>query len=169
LGTGLKTSYVKTDNLVGYLRNNGSGWTSDSRSNHFMYDENINAAYAILSKTSALLFPVTWDEPFGLALIEAMYHGAPVIATPFGSLPEIINDEVGVLSDSMAELIASARDHSRFSRRVCHEHVMDNFTSLQMTDRYLALYEKILNGSDLNVVSPYFEASSFTERYPIRD
>lgn len=48
---GAKTSYVKTDNQVGYLRNEGAGWYNDSRSNHFVYEENINAAYAIFSKT----------------------------------------------------------------------------------------------------------------------
>lgn len=51
LEAGLKTSYVKTDNQVDYLRNNGGGWQEDNRSNHFIYTENINAAYAILSKT----------------------------------------------------------------------------------------------------------------------
>ena len=51
LETGIKTSYVKTDNQVDYLRNSGNGWQADDRSNHFIYEENINAAYAIFSKT----------------------------------------------------------------------------------------------------------------------
>ncbi|MGZ8509344.1 MAG: TonB-dependent receptor domain-containing protein, partial [Chitinophagaceae bacterium] len=51
LEAGIKTSFVKTDNQVEYLRNNGSGWTTDDRSNHFVYEENINAAYAIFSKS----------------------------------------------------------------------------------------------------------------------
>lgn len=51
LEAGVKTSYVKTDNQVGYLRNSGTGWNEDNRSNHFVYTENINAAYVILSKT----------------------------------------------------------------------------------------------------------------------
>ncbi len=51
LEAGLKSSYVKTDNQVDYLRNEGSGWEADNRSNHFVYSENINAAYVILSKT----------------------------------------------------------------------------------------------------------------------
>jgi len=51
LEAGLKTSFVKTDNQVNYLRNSGSGWLTDDRSNHFVYQENINSAYAILSRT----------------------------------------------------------------------------------------------------------------------
>ena len=52
LEAGLKTSFVKTDNQVDYLRNSGSGWYPDDRSNHFIYKENINAAYAILFKNN---------------------------------------------------------------------------------------------------------------------
>jgi hypothetical protein len=51
LETGIKSSYVKTNNQVDYLRNSGNGWQTDDRSNHFVYEENINAAYAIFSKT----------------------------------------------------------------------------------------------------------------------
>ena len=51
LEAGVKTSFVKTDNQVEYLRNSGAGWTADDRSNHFVYEENINAAYAIFSKS----------------------------------------------------------------------------------------------------------------------
>ncbi len=121
----------------------------------------------ILRTTSALLFPVTWDEPFGLALIESLYHGCPVIATPYGSLPEIISKDVGVLSTSMQELVATAKDHSHFSRQHCHDYVMEHFTSKQMTDKYLLYYETVLSGNHLNKSEPYFSADSFTEKYPI--
>ena len=52
LEAGLKTSFVNTDNIVAYERDKGAGWQPDeTRSNHFIYKENINAAYAIVSKT----------------------------------------------------------------------------------------------------------------------
>ena len=47
---GIKSSYVKSDNLVDYLRRAGSNWVPDSRNNHFIYDENVNAAYLNASK-----------------------------------------------------------------------------------------------------------------------
>jgi len=65
LEAGLKASYVKTNNQVGYLRNSGSDWVNDeNRSNHFVYSENINAAYAIFSKT----FKKKWNVIAGLRL-----------------------------------------------------------------------------------------------------
>ncbi|MES1223317.1 MAG: TonB-dependent receptor, partial [Bacteroidota bacterium] len=51
LEAGAKASYVKTNNQVDYLRNSGGGWQADDRSNHFIYSENINAAYATVSRT----------------------------------------------------------------------------------------------------------------------
>ncbi len=51
LEAGVKTSFVRTNSQVAYVRNNGNEWTPDDRSNHFLYNENINAAYSILTKT----------------------------------------------------------------------------------------------------------------------
>ena len=70
LEAGLKTSFVKTDNQVGYLRNSGNGWLPDDRSNHFVYKENINSAYAILSKTIK-----KWELTAGLRLENTIAKG----------------------------------------------------------------------------------------------
>lgn len=63
LEAGLKSSYVKTDNQVGYMRTQGNVTTPDGRSNHFLYEENINAAYAVLSKSMK-----KWELTAGLRL-----------------------------------------------------------------------------------------------------
>lgn len=63
LEAGAKSSYVKTDNKVDYLRSAGAGWQVDDRSNHFIYTENINAAYAILSASMK-----KWNVIVGLRL-----------------------------------------------------------------------------------------------------
>ena len=74
LETGLKTSFVNTDNQVGYLRNNNNtGWVTDQRSNHFVYDENINAAYAIFSKTIK-----KWELNAGLRVENTIAKGHQV-------------------------------------------------------------------------------------------
>ena len=74
LEAGLKTSFVNTDNRVDYLRNNnGSGWVPDQRSNHFIYDENINAAYAILSRNIK-----KWDINLGLRVENTVAKGHQV-------------------------------------------------------------------------------------------
>ncbi|MCW3109726.1 MAG: TonB-denpendent receptor [Segetibacter sp.] len=73
LESGLKTSFVRTDNEVEYLRNSGTGWGLDNRSNHFIYKENINAAYAIVSKKIK-----KWDLTAGLRLENTVSKGHQV-------------------------------------------------------------------------------------------
>lgn len=108
-----------------------------------------------LNQGQVLLFPVVWDEPFGLAVIEAMYFGCPVVATPFGSLPELVPPEVGVVSDSLAALSAAAKDHARFDRMRVQAWVMERFTAERMAQNYIAVYERVLNGEGLNAKQPH--------------
>ncbi len=63
LEAGIKASYVQSDNLVDYLRKMGSYWAPDSRNNHFIYTENINAAYLNANKTFK-----KWDVQTGLRM-----------------------------------------------------------------------------------------------------
>ena len=73
LESGLKASFVRTNNQVDYLRNSGNGWSLDDRSNHFIYNENINAVYAILSKKIK-----KWDFTAGLRLETTVSKGYQV-------------------------------------------------------------------------------------------
>lgn len=107
-----------------------------------------------LGSTRALLYPVRWHEPFGLSITEAMYFGNPVLGTPYGSLPEIVTGDVGFLSDREGELIQAVKDLERFDPKACHARVMEHFTSRQMTQKYLQLYAKVLNGETLNNKPP---------------
>lgn len=70
LEAGLKTSFVETDNEVAYLRNSGSEWIKDSRTNHFIYKENINAAYLIFSKSIK-----KWELNAGLRMENTIARG----------------------------------------------------------------------------------------------
>jgi glycosyltransferase involved in cell wall biosynthesis len=108
----------------------------------------------ILNGSKGLVFPVRWHEPFGIAVIESLYFGCPVLATPHGSLPELVPPDVGVLSASARDLAEAARHLDQFDRRRCHEWVMDRFTSPRVTDAFLSLYERVLNGESLNAVPP---------------
>jgi len=108
----------------------------------------------LINGSSALLFPVRWHEPFGLALMESLYFGCPVFGTPYGSLPELITPELGFLSNRKSELVEALKHVDSYDRRKCHEYVADNFNSLQMARNYLALYEKVLNGENLNPKPP---------------
>jgi glycosyltransferase involved in cell wall biosynthesis len=108
----------------------------------------------VLNNSVALLFPVLWHEPFGIALIEALYFGNPVIGTVYGSLPEIVHPQVGFLSTRYSELLEALDDVERWNRRGCHEYVMERFHIKRMTDEYLQLYHRILDGELLQVNPP---------------
>ena len=108
----------------------------------------------IINESSALVFPVRWHEPFGIAMIEALYFGCPVFGTPYGSLPEIVIPEVGVLADNESELARCLADIGQFDRRRCHQYACEEFSVSLMTKRYLALYERVLNGEVLHEQEP---------------
>ena len=109
-----------------------------------------------LQQSKGLIFPVLWHEPFGLAIIESLYYGCPVFGTAYGSLPELINKEAGVSSNSMRELVTGIKHTDSFSKKYCHEYATDEFNSTVMTQRYLSLYEKVMNGKTLHQQKPCF-------------
>jgi len=82
-----------------------------------------------LKRSKGLIFPVLWHEPFGLAIIESLYFGSPVFATPYGSLPELVKNDVGFLSNKKDELINAVKSNS-FKPTICHEYANDLFKGL---------------------------------------
>lgn len=104
----------------------------------------------LLRKASGLLFPVRWEEPFGLAVTEALASGCPVFGTPYGSLPEIVTPEVGVLSTSSAALVEAIKRRVQFSPEVCRARVRQGYTHLQMADGYLEYYSNVLKTGELS-------------------
>jgi len=98
---------------------------------------------ALLSRARALLFPIQWEEPFGLVMIEAMACGTPVLAFAGGAVEEIVQNGVNgwICSDvdDMARRLADLPSSAK-----CRESVARRFTVDHMVDRYLALYERLL-------------------------
>lgn len=107
-----------------------------------------------LSHSKGLIFPVLWDEPFGLAVIESLYCGAPIFATPYGSLPELINSEVGFLTNKKQEMVHHLINDYHYSSKVCHEYAADIFNAKVMANEYIKKYETVLSGQYLNNVEP---------------
>jgi hypothetical protein len=107
----------------------------------------------IIQHSKGLLFPVQWHEPFGLAIIESLYAGCPIFGSKIGSLPELINKDVGFLSNDAQEIVKAIKTKV-FDPKICHEYAINNFNSKLMTENYLKLYEKILSGKSLNTVAP---------------
>jgi len=114
----------------------------------------------ILKHSKGLIFPVLWHEPFGLAIIESLYFGCPVMGTKYGALPELITSETGFLSNSMTELVNGFENLNSYHRQLCHDYAESKFNSKVMAENYLKLYERILNGERINAVNPRFNPKS---------
>jgi glycosyltransferase involved in cell wall biosynthesis len=109
----------------------------------------------LLHQSDALLFPVLWHEPFGLAVIEAMACGVPVIGSPWGSLPEIIRPDCGLISHSIDEMASFLNEEAfRLSPDACRDNVHANFSSTKMARAYIDLYQKILAEGSLSLQTP---------------
>jgi glycosyltransferase involved in cell wall biosynthesis len=96
---------------------------------------------AFLGKARCLLFPVDWPEPFGLAMIEAMACGTPVIAFRCGSIPEVLDEGVtGYCVDSLDEAAAATARAMTLDRRRCRERFERRFSAERMARDYMRLY-----------------------------
>ncbi|OGI24199.1 MAG: hypothetical protein A3E91_01120 [Candidatus Moranbacteria bacterium RIFCSPHIGHO2_12_FULL_40_10] len=102
--------------------------------------------FKYLKSAKAFVFPLQWEEPFGLVAVEAMTCGTPVITFNRGSMPEIVkHNETGFIVKSVNEMSKSLEKIDDIDPRACRKHVEENFTSEKMVDRYEKAYHKILN------------------------
>jgi len=100
----------------------------------------------LLRHAAALLFPIQWEEPFGLVMIEAMACGCPVVAHRRGSVEEVVEHGLtgyhsGVL-DGLADLVPQAL---ALDRKKVREHARARFGFARMVDEYEALYRALLH------------------------
>ena len=99
---------------------------------------------AFLAGAVALLFPIDWPEPFGLAMIEAMACGTPVIARPCGAVLEVVvPGRTGFVGESIVDLVDGVKRIETISRRECRRRVETSFSVERMADGYEALYRRL--------------------------
>ncbi|PCH97217.1 MAG: glycosyl transferase [Gammaproteobacteria bacterium] len=110
--------------------------------------------YQWMRSSKGLIFPVKWHEPFGLAITESLFFGCPIFGTPYGSLPELVNKDVGFLTNNRQNLTQAIINSEQFNQKICHELAVDVFNSKIMCDKYLKHYETVLNGITLNKFPP---------------
>ncbi|MBM7502650.1 glycosyltransferase [Agromyces aurantiacus] len=101
--------------------------------------------YRLMGESLALLNPIQWDEPFGLVMIEALAAGTPVVATPRGSVREIVEEgRTGFIRDEPAELAAALTASATLDRRACRASVEERFTAQRMAEDYVALFADLI-------------------------
>lgn len=99
----------------------------------------------LLGDAIALINPIAWDEPFGLVMIESLAAGTPVLATPRGSAPEIIEDSVtGFIRATPEELGAALERVGEIDRRRCRIEAEGRFSAVRMASDYARLYGELV-------------------------
>jgi len=98
----------------------------------------------LMANAKAYLFPIRWNEAFGLTVVESLACGTPVIAYKNGSLPEIIkNKETGFLVNSIEEAVKAVTKIGEISREKCRQIAKEKFDVSVMTKNYLKIYEDL--------------------------
>jgi glycosyltransferase involved in cell wall biosynthesis len=160
-------SYVDAGDRVYYQKEVKPYFTQNFVS-HIGEIKNTKTKSQFLGNGRLFLFPLRWDEPFGIVMIESMATGTPVVAFARGSVPEVIKDgetgfivnpsdddirgnfiikKTGVegLCEAVERIYSMPEDQYRKMRKACREHVEKNFTVERMVDDYEKVYEEILN------------------------
>lgn len=97
---------------------------------------------ALLRRARATLFPIDWEEPFGLVMIESLACGTPVLATRRGSVPEVIRDGVtGIVVDDHLQMVEALERAARLEPAALRRDVEERFAPQRMVRDYAAAYE----------------------------
>jgi len=100
----------------------------------------------LLQDARAVLFPIEWEEPFGLVMIEAMACGTPVIATRWGSVPEVVEDgRSGVIVDDYREIAGALDRADALESSEIRRAVEERFSRARMVADYLAAFESAID------------------------
>ncbi len=94
-----------------------------------------------LRQAKALLFPIEWDEPFGMVMVEAMACGTPVIAFNRGSVPEVVGKETGLIVDTFDEMIHAVNNVNHIDRVGCRACAYKRFDIKKIANDYLNLFK----------------------------
>jgi glycosyltransferase involved in cell wall biosynthesis len=111
----------------------------------FVGEINDAAKTEFLNNASALLFPIVWPEPFGLAMIEAMACGTPVLAFDAGSVPEIVENGVtGRVVSTVEEAVRAIPDVVTLDRNAIRSRFEQRFSATGMASEYVRLYRSLV-------------------------
>ena len=116
----------------------------DGKLIHYLGEADFPGKVAYLKKARCLLFPILWEEPFGLVMVEALACGTPVVAFRRGSVPEIIQDGInGFIVDNIDEMAEAVKKVGMISPAKCRDSVEKRFSVERMVNEYENLFKKI--------------------------
>ncbi len=103
----------------------------------------MQAKNELLGNSIAMLFPIQWDEPFGLVMIEAMSCGTPVLALKGGSVPEVVRDGISGFVCSSVDEMAERAKNLKIAPEQVRAYAEQNFSLDRMVDEYARMYREI--------------------------
>jgi glycosyltransferase involved in cell wall biosynthesis len=114
----------------------------------FVGEVDMTGKQELAGRARCLVFPICWDEPFGMVMIEAMACGTPVVALNRASVPEIVADGVsGFIADGPADLAAAIREVDRLDPAACRRHAEQHFDVAIMAAGYERVYAAAVSGN----------------------
>lgn len=127
----------------------------DGKQIRFFGEADARQKRELYARARVLLAPITWEEPFGLVMPEAMACGTPVVAFARGAAPEIVEDgETGFLVRDVDEMVEAVRHVGEIDPARCRRHVEKRFDIPVMVDGYLEAYERILETTQAERLVP---------------
>jgi glycosyltransferase involved in cell wall biosynthesis len=120
----------------------------DGTTAEFIGEADAGLKRRLYAGANCLLMPLCWEEPFGLVMVEAMACGTPVIAFRRGAAPEIIkNGDNGFLVEGLDEMVDATKGLAHIDPAACRRSVEVRFSPRALADKYLAVYEEILDSA----------------------
>lgn len=137
-------SHFKTKLIIGGGK--GFGWFGKYK---FLGNVNNQEKFDLLKNSKALLFPILWEEPFGLVMIEAMFCGTTVFALNHGSVAEVLGAEPNnyfLIGKNLDDLVEKMSHYSfEASPQEIRDYAMRHFSHLKMCDSYMRYYLEARN------------------------
>jgi glycosyltransferase involved in cell wall biosynthesis len=107
----------------------------------------------LLANAQCLLAPITWPEPFGLFMVEAMACGTPVVAMNYGSASELISHgKTGFIANTIEEMINAISKVDKIEPWDCRKRVTQYFDAPILVENYLQAYQRVIEEENINLI-----------------